>query len=73
MTSTCPECGHGNLYESCDVSTGGMGSNLLPGLEGVFFYGKLRVVVCEGCGLMRLYAAPDALEKLSESGKWHKL
>ena len=72
--TTCPECGHSSLYASDEVSTRGVGGlTLLPGLENIFTYGKLKVVICEDCGLMRLYASSDARKKLSDSGKWHKL
>ena len=72
-TTTCPECGHGNLYLSEGVSAGGgYAFNYLPGLGGLFASPKLTVVVCKDCGLTRFFASPEALAKLSKSDKWRK-
>ena len=73
-TSTCPECGHNNLYSSTEVSAGGgHAPNYLPGLGSFWSAAKFTLVVCKDCGLSRFFASRDALGKLSESTKWHRV
>jgi hypothetical protein len=62
----CPNCGGNSLYW-ITVPSGGSGW-LLPGLGEFLFFAELNVVVCSDCGLARLFAAPDALKKLKETG-----
>jgi len=72
--STCPECGHSNLYSSDDVPAGGGSApNYLPGLGTFFSAAKFTVIACKDCGLIRFFASKEALGKLSGSGKWHKI
>ena len=72
--SSCPECGQSNLYSSSEVSAGGgYAPNYLPGLGSFFSVAKFTLVVCKDCGLSRFFASSEALGKLSESDKWHKL
>ena len=72
--STCPDCGHSNLYASEDVSSGGgYAPNYLPGLSTFFSSAKFTVIVCKDCGLTRFFASKKARENLSGSGKWTKL
>ena len=74
MTSSCPECGHSNLYSSVEVGAGGgHAPNYLPGLGGFFSAAKFTLVVCKDCGLTRYFASPAARGKLAESGKWRKV
>lgn len=73
-TSTCPECGHSNLYSSGDVSSGGgHAPNYLPGLGTFWMAARFTVVVCKDCGLTRFFACKAALAKLSEADKWRKI
>jgi len=72
--SPCPNCSGTRLFESKEVSAGGgHAPNYLPGLGGIFTAEKFHVVLCRDCGLTRFFARPEALAKLSESGKWHQL
>jgi predicted nucleic-acid-binding Zn-ribbon protein len=73
-TTTCPECGHSNLYSSGDVSAGGgYAPNHLPGLGTFFSAAQFTVVVCKDCGLTRFFAAAEALSKIPQSDKWRKV
>ena len=72
--STCPECGNSNVYAGGEVSAGGgYAPNYLPGLGTFFSSAKFTVLVCRDCGLTRFFASKEALGKLPDSGKWHKL
>lgn len=73
-TSSCPECGQGNLYTSREVSAGGgHAPNYLPGLGGFFASPKFTVIVCRDCGLTRFFASKEARAKLADSEKWRRL
>jgi predicted nucleic-acid-binding Zn-ribbon protein len=73
-SSTCPECGHSNLYSSAEVSAGGgYAPNYLQGLGGFLSTPKFTVVVCKDCGLSRFFASKEARDKLSVSDKWRKI
>jgi len=73
-SSTCPECGKGNLYRSAQVSAGGgHAPNYLPDLGTFWSSAKFQLVVCRDCGLTRHYASKEALAKLPESKKWTRL
>lgn len=73
--SPCPECGSSDLHkpEKPVSSGGGYAPDLLPGLSSVFKSGKLDVVLCGNCGLIRLYARREALERLRSSKKWDRV
>jgi hypothetical protein len=68
----CPECGGHQLYETQTGARGGYGPNLLPGLGRFLTGAKMNVVLCETCGLFRLYADGRGLEKLQSSPKWRR-
>lgn len=73
-TSPCPNCDGKSLYQSSEVcATGPYGPNLLPGLGGIFKSAKFHAIVCRDCGLMRLFASREAMEKLAESRKWKQV
>lgn len=70
----CPECGSNNLYTQGGIAArGGYGPDLLPGASGMLVSAKMRVVVCKGCGLMRFYASPDALKRVTKENDWSPL
>jgi hypothetical protein len=52
------------------VASTGDALDLLPGSGGVFSHGRLHVVICRDCGLMRLFANPGATDKLLDSEGW---
>jgi hypothetical protein len=67
----CPGCGGRTLYQRKDVGSGGShGPDFLPGLGRFVSSAKLVVVVCRDCGLIRLYAQPEARAKLKDAKKW---
>jgi len=70
----CGECNGGPLY-IVRVAAGAPGTHidLLPGLGGVLSKAALDVVVCEGCGSVRLYAPAEARAKLPTAAGWRKL
>lgn len=72
----CPECGSAAVYRfASPVSAlGGYGPDLLPKLNTSYFSGaKMTPVVCGDCGLLRFYAADEALAKLAASPKWERV
>jgi predicted nucleic-acid-binding Zn-ribbon protein len=70
----CPNCNSNQLYQSEPVSAGGgHAPNYLPGLGSFFRAEQFQLVVCRDCGLTRFFARPEALAKLGESGKWHRI
>lgn len=71
-TRRCSDCRSTRLYEyESDVDTTTIGGELLPKLSsGVFGSAKVRPVVCAECGLLKYYAAKDAIEKLAASKHW---
>ena len=73
--SACPGCGGANLYRSIKPvgSGGGHAPNYLPGLGSFLRTARFDVVVCRDCGLTRLYAAAEALEKLGDSPRWERV
>jgi hypothetical protein len=66
----CPNCGGRTLYRGPETSSGGEGPSYLPGLGGFLRSARFTLVLCRDCGLMRLFAAPEARAKLKESSKW---
>jgi hypothetical protein len=72
--SPCPNCDGKNLYRSEEIGAGGgKGPTFLPGLGGFFGMERLRVVVCQDCGLIRFFARREATEKLSSAKKWERV
>ena len=73
--AACPNCDSENAYRTSEpVSAGGgYAPNYLPGLAGFLGSSKVHLVVCRDCGLMRVFAAPEALERLGESKKWQRI
>ncbi len=70
-TGNCPECG-GQLHTTETGAKGGYGPNLLPGLGRFLSGARMNVVLCEDCGLLRLYADRSVLQKLQSSPKWRR-
>ena len=68
----CPECDSNHVYEYEDyIDTTTIGWELIPKLgSGIFASAKVRPVVCAQCGFLKLYAAREAIEKLSASKHW---
>ena len=68
----CPHCGGDRLFRSSKpVSAGGgYAPNYLPGLGALWSAGKFHLLVCQDCGLTRMFASPEAREKLATSSKW---
>ena len=72
--STCPECDGSNVYESVGVSAGGgYAPNYLPGLGAFMVSGRFKVRLCRDCGFTRFFADKEALDKLPQSNKWHRV
>ena len=70
-SANCPECGKANLFRTTQVSAGGgHAPNYLPGLGTFFSSGKFDVVVCQDCGLPRVYATKEARDRLAHHTKW---
>ena len=66
----CPSCGGSDLYRSAQNSpaNGLFGPNLLPKSSP----GRVRVVVCKGCGLMSLFASTSDIQGLS-APEWERM
>ena len=74
IVSPCSNCSGDNLYRSKPVSAaGGYGPNLLPGLGTFWVAANFEIVVCGDCGLTRLFASGEALQKLPQSKKWTRI
>ncbi len=75
ISKNCPECDSTDLLVQNGIDTrGGYGPDLLPGASGVFASGKMRVVVCKNCGLIRYFASKEALSKIAaKDGRWDRL
>jgi len=73
--SPCSSCGGRNLFRSTKpVSAGGgHAPDYLPGLGRFFVSEKFHVVLCRDCGLTRLFARREALDKLADSTKWEQV
>jgi predicted nucleic-acid-binding Zn-ribbon protein len=72
--TSCPNCGSESLYETEGVPAAGAYSpDLLPGLGNAIHRAKFSIVVCEECGLTRLFAGEEPRSKLASSSKWSKL
>jgi DNA-directed RNA polymerase subunit RPC12/RpoP len=72
--SACPNCESARLYKTKRPvsSGGGYAPDLLPGLGRFWSSEKLDVVVCQDCGLMRLFARTEARARLQSSPKWQR-
>jgi transcriptional regulator with XRE-family HTH domain len=73
----CPVCGSNEIYQYKDyfldpASVAG-GSSLLPGLGGVILAAKMRPVVCQSCGDVRIFASEEARKKLKASKHWKRV
>ena len=69
----CPNCGSRDLRgTTVDAAAPGCDLNLLPGVARFLSPGSFLVVVCCECGLTRLFASPDSVEKLSKSVLWER-
>jgi predicted nucleic-acid-binding Zn-ribbon protein len=70
----CPNCGGNQLYQSDPVSAGGgHAPDYLPGLGSFLRAEKFTLVLCRDCGLARFFARPEALPKLGDASKWHRV
>jgi hypothetical protein len=67
----CPHCGSSEIFRSKAISAGGgHAPNLLPGLGKWYAAAKINLVICRGCGLMRMFAEQEALDKLTDTDDW---
>ena len=69
----CPHCDSNEVYERPDVQAGSSGPNLLPGLGRWYCGATATIVVCRSCGLVRLFASPEARGKMADSQKWTRV
>ena len=70
----CPQCDGTEVHQRQNVCVAGSsGPDLLPGLGRWFSGAKATVVVCRSCGFIRLFAAPEARDKMSASEKWTRV
>ena len=67
----CSNCGSDDLRSTTADARGGLGPDLLPGL-GSFYRATFRVVVCCHCGLTRLFASEEAVDKVRQSTIWQR-
>ncbi len=69
----CPVCSSNEIYQYqeyfSDPSSPG-GATLLPELGSTLWAAKLRPVVCQSCGYVRIFASEEARKKLKESKYW---
>jgi predicted nucleic-acid-binding Zn-ribbon protein len=74
-TVVCPTCGGTEFYRAIKPISagGGYAPNLLPGLGTWRGAEQFHVVLCANCGLTRLFARQEALEKLPTSSKWERV
>jgi len=73
LPKSCPNCGSDELY--CRrVSYGGAPhAYLLAGLGSFLHYAEFDVVLCGGCGLMQLFAEPEARQNVRSNTDWKHL
>ena len=74
--SACPNCSSKRLFRAKKPvsSGGGYAPDYLPGLgRNLVLSGRFDVVVCQDCGLTRLFASQDDRNKLAESPKWERV
>ena len=73
---SCPECNSPNVrqYARPVPAAGGYGPDLLPELrKSMFSSATFLPVLCLDCGLIRLYASPEARKKASNYPHWKEL
>jgi predicted nucleic-acid-binding Zn-ribbon protein len=70
--SPCSNCGSSDLRSTATDAIGSVAENLLPGASGLFRPAKFDVVVCCNCGLTRLFAHREAIDKLANSALWER-
>ena len=74
--SACSNCSSKRLFRFKKPvgSGGGYAPDYLPALgESLFKGGRFEVVVCQDCGLTRLFASQASRDKLSASEKWERI
>jgi hypothetical protein len=70
----CPQCGTTELFSRRVPSeTVRRDLSLLAGLGGFFHTAEMDVVLCATCGLMRLFAAPEACERVRTHAEWKRV
>ncbi len=70
----CPQCDSNEVYERPNIKVKSeYGMDLLPGLGKWYCGAKATVVVCRSCGFMRLFASPEARDKMSQVDKWTRV
>jgi predicted nucleic-acid-binding Zn-ribbon protein len=72
LPKECRNCGSRALYLTQVSAGGGYAPNYLPQLGTLFAAAKFNVIVCKNCGETRLFAPPEALDKLENSTKWER-
>jgi len=69
----CPVCSSNEIYQYedyfSDPSSPG-GATLLPGLGSILVAAKMRPLVCQSCGYVRIFASEEARKKLKTSKHW---
>ena len=69
----CPVCGSNEIYQYedyfSDPSSPG-GATLLPGLGSTLWAAKMRPLVCQSCGYVRIFASEEARKKLKTAKHW---
>jgi hypothetical protein len=66
LPKQCLQCGSAKLYTS-------RVENVLRGLGGFLRFPKFDVVMCADCGRCEFFADEEAREKVTSSGRWHRL
>ncbi len=70
----CPHCGANDVFMTERVRAGGgHAPNLLPELGKWYAAATFDIVVCRSCGLTRLFASQEALNKLGPSQRWKEV
>jgi predicted nucleic-acid-binding Zn-ribbon protein len=69
----CSDCGGRNLYTTKVSAGGGYAPNYLPQLGSPWSAPKFDVVLCQDCGLTRVYAPEEARRKVSAAKKWTRV
>jgi predicted nucleic-acid-binding Zn-ribbon protein len=70
----CPECGSSEIFARGGINArGGYGPDLLPGTAKLFARGKMRALVCKGCGLIRFYAERETLSRINPERGWERV
>jgi hypothetical protein len=72
-SKSCPNCGGDELYRRRVPSGGAPHAYLLRGLGSFLHYAEFDVVICADCGLMQLFAEPEARQNVKSSADWLRL